>query len=89
MTFFCKKVLTAILPALAGDLQAFVYLALQQLFGGQLCHVLRHLEGYISFPFSCSFLYSSQSSAVALSIRYCRISSSEGSCSWYLLTKRF
>ena len=89
MTKKKKKVLTAILPALAGDLQAFVYLALQQLLGEQLGHRLRHLVGHNSFLFSCSSLYSSQSSAVVLSNRYCRISSSEGSCSWYLLTKRF
>ncbi len=44
MTFFCKKVLNAILPTLAGGLQAFVYLAFRQLLGRKIRHILRHLD---------------------------------------------
>jgi hypothetical protein len=36
-----KLTVSAILPTLAGGLQAFVQLALQQLFGGQLGHLFR------------------------------------------------
>ena len=39
-----KLFLRAILPALAGGFQTFVQLALQQLFGGQFGHILRHLD---------------------------------------------
>ena len=39
-----RLALRAILPALAGGLQAFVQLTLQQLLGGQLGHVLPYID---------------------------------------------
>jgi hypothetical protein len=39
-----KLTVSAILPTLAGGLQTFVYLVLQQLFGRQLGHVLRYID---------------------------------------------
>lgn len=43
-TFISQLFLRAILPALAGGLQTFVQLALQQFFGGQFGHILRHIN---------------------------------------------
>jgi hypothetical protein len=41
---FIPKLVRAILPALAGSFQTFVKLALQQFFGGEFSHILRHFD---------------------------------------------